>query len=118
MKRSFVIVLLTCAAAMANPTKDPLIGHWRTGDQKLGDEHTFRVDGTFAGHVTEDGKVAWQYSGKWSLVGNILNFEYTKSSLERIPVGTTDREKLIEITKDYYVIEERDGNRDKYSRVK
>ena len=118
MKTSFIIVLLTCAAAIASPTKDQLIGHWGYGDEKLGSEHTFRADGTFTGTVIKDGNVAWRYAGKWSLVGDILNYEYTESSLERIPVGTTDRDKLIEITKDYYIIEARDGSRRKYSRVK
>lgn len=118
MKTSFVFVLLTCAASLASPTKDQLIGHWRCTHKQLTSEHTFRADGTFTGSVAEDGKVAWTYAGKWSVVGNILNYEYTESSLERIPVGTIDRDKLIEVTKDYYVIEARDGSRRKCSRVK
>ncbi|HEV3409657.1 MAG TPA: hypothetical protein VG095_05150, partial [Chthoniobacterales bacterium] len=81
-------------------------------------EYTFMEDGTFHGSVGRKGQVVWAFSGKWSLDGDTINYEFSKSSLERVPDGTTDRDKLVEITKDAYVIEARDGKRRTYSRVK
>ena len=86
-------------------------------DEHQSAEYTFRGDGTFTGQLAQDSKVVWTYAGKWSLAGDTLNYEYTKSSVERIPVGTTDHDKLVEVTKEHYTIEARDGSKRKYSKI-
>ena len=119
MKPSLALIFLFIPIlAISAPKQGQLVGHWRYTDANQTCDMTFAADGTFSGKISRDGAVAWKYAGKWSLADTNLNYEYTESSLERIPVGTTDRDTLVEITKDYYVIEARDGSRRKYARVK
>ena len=118
--KAFLSIIFLCFASqisIAEPTNKQLIGHWSYADEHLISEYTFREDGTFTGQVTQDTKVIWTFAGKWSLTGDTLNYEYTKSSLERIPVGTTDHDKLLEVTKDHYIIEARDSSKRKYSKT-
>ncbi|HEY6111979.1 MAG TPA: hypothetical protein VIV62_05655 [Chthoniobacterales bacterium] len=113
----FIFLFLTSFLAIADPTKSQFLGHWRHADENLSCDYTFAEDGTFTGNIAQHGTIVWMYAGKWSLAGDTLNYEFTKSSLEQIPVGTTDQDKIIEMTKDYYIIQARDGSRRKYSRV-
>ena len=78
----------------------------------------FGADGEFSGRVVREGAPVFTYSGKWTLKDADLDYVYTKSSLASIPSGTHDHDRLVELTKDYYVIEALDGSRRKYSRVK
>ena len=77
-------------------------------------------DGSFIGQLTQDEKVLWAYAGKWSLDGDTLNYEYTKSSIDRIPVGSKDHDTLTEITGEYFIIQASgtDGKMRKYVRLK
>ncbi len=94
-----------------------LVGHWRYADQNQSCTYTLRKDGTFAGEVKRKGEATWKFAGRWSLTGDVLNYSYTKSSLDRVPAGSVDQDKLIEITKDHLVLITLDGSRRKYTRI-
>jgi hypothetical protein len=119
MKGPLYILLLTCGFAFANPEKEQLVGHWSGHIGWLRYDVTFSRDGTFSGHTSQKGLVVWEYAGNWSISDDKLNYEYTKSSLalappgtsNLVPPGTIDQDRLVEVTKDYYVIEARDGSR-------
>ena|GEM_PF-1290271 len=110
--------LFTTSFVLADPTSDDrLIGRWRhVHEDKVG-EIIFNHDGTYSGHVAHKGAMVWEFAGKWSVEGKILSYEYTRSSCENIPAGTRDRDRLLELARDYYLIEAADGARRTYWRV-
>ena len=79
--------------------------------------YTLRKDGTFAGEVKRKGEATWKFAGRWSLAGDVLNYTYTKSSLDRVPAGSVDQDKLIELKKDHFIVITLDGSRRKYMRI-
>jgi lipocalin-like protein len=112
-----VSLLFATSACFAGPTKEQFIGHWRyIGDSQTVD-YTFRDDGTFNGSILEDGKIVLQFGGKWSIEGDKLNYEFTKSTPEVIAAGSTDQDTIAEMTRDYYIIETRYFSKRQYSRV-
>ena len=88
-------------------TPSQLVGRWRSVDavHRLATNITFRQDGTYTGSVEVEGKANGSFSGKWALKDGILHYEYTASSDKHIPVGTKDQDRIIELTKDRYTIE-------------
>ena len=119
MKIKTLLLLLCCVAAscFAGPTKEQLIGHWRYIGEHQTCDYTFLNDGTFTGNLVEDGKIVLQYSGKWSLDGDKLLYEFIKCSPEVIATGTTDQDRITDVTPEYYIVETRYYSRRQYSRV-
>jgi hypothetical protein len=112
-----ICFLLVSAAGFAAPSKEQFVGHWRyLGDTQTVD-YTFRADGTFTGNMSEDGKVVLQYTGKWSIEGDKLKYEYISSKPKVIDAGTTDLDTITEVTRDYYIIETKYYAKRQYSRV-
>jgi len=68
------------------------------GAGMLAAEMTFSKDGTFYGHIDINGERYWNFAGKWEIRDNWLHYDYTKSDLAEIPVGTKDKDQIIEIT--------------------
>ena len=120
MKIRALVLFLVVAAAQycpAEPTKEQLVGHWRYLGENQNVDYTFKADGTFSGQITEEGNVVLAISGNWSLDGNKLTYEITKSTPEVITPGTIDRDKITEITRDYYIIETAFYAKRQYSRI-
>lgn len=108
---------LAAGSCLAGPMKQQLVGHWRYNGEHQICDYAFKSDGTFTGNLSEDGKTVLEYSGKWSLDGDKLKYEFTKCSPEVIAVGTTDQDRIVELTADYYVVETHYYARRQYSRV-
>jgi hypothetical protein len=69
------------------------------------------------GNVEVDGRANGSFSGKWTLKDGRLNYEYLASSDKNIPAGTKDQDKVIELTRQYYTIENTLGLRETYVRI-
>jgi hypothetical protein len=117
------LLSLLSATFGATPDRDAewrklLVGKWfvETGTRRT--ELSNNEDGTFSSRTTIDGKEAWTTSGGWSVKDGRLNGIYRKASIPDFPIGEVDSSKLIEVTKDYYVIENRNDVTKKYQRVK
>jgi len=98
-------------------THDQLVGCWRVEYKDRRSDEIYYEDGTYTGSVSKDGVVYFEYAGKWSLDGNNLNYEYTKSSLAGVLPGKTGQDRIVEIAKDHYIYENRSGVRKKRFRV-
>ena len=115
---TLIALFLVPVLAFADASRhDLLVGRWQYADQNQSCALQFRKDGTFAGKAKLKGGVMWKFSGLWSLAGNLLNYTYTESSLDRVPVGSIDQDKLIEITKEHFVVKAFDGSQRKYTRI-
>ena len=115
---ALIALFLAPMLASADASKGGLlIGRWRYADQNQSCTYTLRKDGTFAGEVKLKGEPTWKFAGRWSLTGDVLNYTYTKSSLDRVPAGRVDQDKLIELKKDHFIVITLDGSRRKYMRI-
>ena len=96
-----------------------LIGHWKhVENPKNNSEIVFREDGTFSGSATKNGAVYRGYEGKLLIRGTSLYYLYTKVSSPYIKPGQRDRDTILEIGSDYFVLQLRDGRTRRYERIK
>ena len=119
MKTTLFLALISFALslAIAGTANNWIVGHWRYAKEGRSSDCTYRGDGTFTGNVALQGKVVWVFAGTWSIDGDMLNYQYTQSSVERIPVGTTGGDKLVEITSDHFTLETNNRTRQIYLRL-
>jgi hypothetical protein len=115
------MLLVGCATETApppTPRAGELIGHWRRLDppKELLAEITFAPDGTFSARATTHERLFAKARGKWTLQNNTLYYEYTSSSTWRVRIGTKDRDRILDITKDYFVVQNIDGERHRWNR--
>lgn len=113
----FLIFILPLRLTGAEPKMGQLIGDWRYEENGHSVENNYCRDGTFSGNVVIQGHIVWQFVGTWSLKGWVLSYRYTKSSLDRIPAGTTGQDLVIEIADDHFILETKDGSKHKYRRI-
>lgn len=95
-----------------------LVGHWRSLGRNVVIDYWFAADGTFRDEVAEAGAPLRGSSGKWSVLGDKLTCDVTQSTSKYLKAGTRDQDKLIQLAKDYYVIETPHGNQHRYTRLK
>ena len=110
-------LLLASCATVGNTRETRLVGKWRTTNPRATVDYTFGKDGTFSGRVTSAGAIVANFTGKWSLTADEILYEYISDTAGTIAPGTRDRDKLLTLARDHFVIEARDGSRRKYVRV-
>lgn len=115
---AFATLLVASCAAVEPPREKKLAGKWQTKNPRATAEYVFRDDGTFSGRVTADGRVVANFTGKWSLTEDAILYEYLTDTAGTIDPGTRDRDKLLSLERDHFVIEARDGSRRTYTRVR
>ena len=117
-----VLFLLTClVAACASPPpqgRGSLVGEWRYADELQSCRYHFKKDGRFTGEVRVRGKLASKFTGTWDVQGDLLLYRYLSDELGRIPTGATDRDKLLSLERDSFLIEAADGSRRRYTRIR
>ena len=108
---------MASCAGLQSPAASALLGEWRYVDKIQSCDYVFRRDGNFSGKVIYRKKLISEFTGRWSVVGNNLLYTYTSDRLNRIPVGATDRDKLLSVQKEFFLIEAADGSQRKYLRI-
>ena len=121
MRALVVFLFLLFGAACSNlssstPARD-LVGHWRYADQVQSCQYSFKSDGSFTGSVKQQGKLVSKFTGRWSLTARTLHYRYLSDALGSIPAGAIDQDQLLEIKKDYFLIQAANGERRRYYRV-
>jgi hypothetical protein len=117
---TFGAFLVASCASVGEKTESKLIGRWHSVDQRGHTaELSFLGNGTFSGSVSgDDGSLISQFTGRWLLRDGAILYHYSSDKMGRIRVGTNDRDKLLRIGRDYFVIEAADGSVRKYVRAK
>jgi hypothetical protein len=110
--------LTTSCALFRGSAQQSLVGEWRYADAVQSCHYYFKGDGLFTGEVRDRAKLVSKFTGRWSVQGHAILYTYISDALGRIPAGVTDRDKLLSIQKDSFVIEAADGSQRRYSRVK
>ena len=121
MKAVLVFISLFLLAACANINSPgrarQLVGDWRYTDQVQSCQYSFKSDGSFTGEVRLGKKLISKFKGRWSVRGQILLYHYESDALSRIPAGATDRDQLLKIKRDSFVIQAANGERRRYMRI-
>lgn len=120
MKIALVLIacLLASCASLPSGKKDSLVGEWRYADKIQSCRYHFRKDGRFTGEVRLQAKLVSKFSGSWAVQQDRLMYTYLGDELGRIPAGATDRDKLLSVEKDSFLIEAADGSRRRYLRIR
>jgi hypothetical protein len=121
MKAVFALIsllsLVACATVDSSSRGRQLVGSWRYTDQIQSCQYSFEGDGSFTGEVKLRKKLISKFKGRWSVRGQTLLYSYLSDALGRIPAGATDRDQLLEIRKDSFVIQAANGERRRYMRM-
>ncbi|WMW80059.1 hypothetical protein RF679_15605 [Undibacterium cyanobacteriorum] len=118
MLRYLLPVILVLLSACSKDTAPPnVIGTWQYSDDRLLTHMTYRSDKTFETDVTLNGKYLGKASGIWTLTGDTIDYVYTASGLERIPVGTKDRDVVASATPEKIVLKNAGDNYLNYYKV-
>jgi hypothetical protein len=116
------LFLLTCllasCASLPSEGRNSLVGEWRYVDNLQSCHYHFKRDGYFTGEVRLRGELASKFTGTWDVQSGLLLYNYISDELGRIPAGTTDRDKLLRVQRDSFLIEAADGNRRQYVRIR
>jgi hypothetical protein len=120
MKTAFALTLCLLASCAGWPSHPPsrLVGEWRYADEIKSCQYVFNQNGTFAGDVVFRGKTISKFTGRWSVEGDTLHYAYVSDALDKIPAGATDRDKLLSVHRQFFVIQAADGSRRKYLRIR
>lgn len=108
--------MASCAGV--GPSSPSLVGEWRYADRIQACRYVFKPDGSFEGDVVYRAKLIMKFKGRWSVTGDLLFYRYVSDELHKIPAGATDRDKILSVQRDFFVIEAADGSRRKYLRVR
>ena len=112
-----LLLLAACATVDSPGRARQLVGNWRYRDQVQSCQYSFENDGSFTGEVKLRKKLISKFKGRWSVQGQTLLYSYLSDALGRIPAGATDRDQLLEIRKDSFVIQAANGERRRYVRM-
>jgi hypothetical protein len=108
--------LISCAG-LQPISPSSLVGEWRYADKTKGCHYVFNGNGTFSGEVDDRGRTIMKFTGRWSIEGDTLLYTYINDALGRIPAGATDRDTILSVHGEFFVIEAADGSKRKYVRV-
>jgi hypothetical protein len=120
MKPLFAVTfcLLASCAAVRPTHLSTLAGEWRYKDKIQSCHYVFNKDGSFHGEVIYRQKLISKFTGRWSVQGDTLRYNYLTDALNRIPAGAIDRDKLLSVQEGSFTIEAADGSKRTYSRVR
>ncbi len=111
-------LLLFAGYALADPgpvAHDQITGTWISSEQtqEQGQVDTLmsiKVDGSFSGSLLVNNETVWTFSGKWTLDGNTINWEYTESSLVLLIEDRSEVDTVLSLGQDEITL--KSGRRD------
>ena len=120
MKAVFALILCSLAscAGLSSSFPQSLVGEWRYADKTQACHYVFNRGGTFNGDVVYHGKTISRFTGRWSVDRDVLLYTYISDEFKRIPAGATDRDKLLNVAPEFFIIEAADGSKRRYLRVR
>jgi hypothetical protein len=115
---ALTLCLMASCAGLRWNSPSSLVGEWRYADKIQSCHYVFNRDGTFKGEVVYHTKLISKFTGRWSVDGDTLLYTYIGDVLDRIPAGATDRDKLLSVHREFFIIEAADGSKRKYLRIR
>jgi hypothetical protein len=115
---ALTLCLMASCAGLRPRSPSSLVGEWRYADKTQACHYVFNQDGSFKGEVVHHTRLISKFTGRWSVDGNTLLYTYVSDALDRIPVGAADRDKLLRVHREFFIIEAADGTKRKYVRIR
>lgn len=115
---ALISCLLASCASFSSGGSNALVGEWKYADKIQSCRYAFNSDGSFTGEVNSRGKLVSKFRGRWAVKGDVLLYNYISDTLGRIPAGAIDRDKLLRVQKDSFLIEAADGSQRRYVRLR
>lgn len=115
---ALTLCLMASCAGIGSHSPSSLVGEWRYADRIQACHYVFQRDGGFEGDVVYRSKLISKFKGRWSVADDVVHYTYVSDALHKIPAGTTDRDKLLSVQREFFIIEAADGSRRKYLRVR
>jgi len=95
-----------------------LVGHWTYNGPDGVATLIIAADGRWSGTFTPPGQTEAQFEGKWITYNDHIHWLYTKSSTPKVKPGARDKDRLVEIGEDFFVLHTRTNREPRYVRVK
>jgi hypothetical protein len=115
---ALTLCLMASCAGLRPSSQNSLVGEWRYADRIQSCHYVFSRDGSFKGEVVYHAKLISKFTGRWSIEGDTLFYTYMSDALDRIPAGAIDRDKLLSVRREFFIIEAADGSKRKYVRIR
>jgi hypothetical protein len=115
---ALMLCLMASCAGVGSNSSNSLVGEWRYADKIQSCHYVFKQDGSFNGDVIYHARLVSKFTGRWSVSGDVLRYTYVADALDRIPAGATDRDRLLSVQGEFFVIEAADGSKRKYVRIR
>jgi hypothetical protein len=112
-----LVVVLAGCATFDRQSQAPFVGDWLYADQVQSCRYSFRADGTFHGEVQQKAATISRFTGRWMVKGDALLYTYLSDAFGRIPAGATDRDQVLKVTRDSFLIRAMNGERRRYRRI-
>ena len=109
--------LLASCSSLPPAKPSAVVGRWEYADETQSCRYDFKKDGTFAGEVRVQARLISKFRGTWTVQDDLLLYRYVSDELGRIAPGTTDRDKLVSVERDSFLIEAANGDRRRYMRI-
>ena len=121
MKAVLALILVAMLPACATPdrhSRASFVGDWVYADKVQSCRYSFGADGTFHGQVQQNAVTISRFTGRWTVEGDSLLYTYLSDAFGRIPVGATDRDQVLEVSRDSFFIRAANGERRRYQRTR
>jgi len=121
MKTALILLfglLLGACVSVQQQSRAPFVGNWLYADKVQSCRYSFAADGSFHGEVTRDRQTISRFTGRWMHKEGALLYTYLSDAFGRIPAGATDRDQVLEVNSDSFVIQAANGDRRRYRRVR
>jgi hypothetical protein len=113
----FVSMLSGCAT-FDGQSRAPFVGDWIYADKIQSCRYSFSVDGSFQGEVKHNAVIISRFTGRWAVRESALLYTYIDDAFGRIPAGATDRDEILEVTRDSFRIRAANGETRRYRRIR
>jgi hypothetical protein len=115
---ALALCLMASCAGLRSSSPNRLVGEWRYADKIQGCRYVFEGDGSFKGEVVFHAKLISKFTGRWSVEGDTLLYTYLSDAFDKIPAGATDRDRLLSLQREFFIIQAADGSKRKYLRIR
>jgi len=112
-----LVAMLAGCASLDRQSRAPFVGDWLYTDQVQSCRYSFRADGTFHGEVQQKTATISRFTGRWTVKGDVLLYTYLSDALGQIPAGAIDRDQILQVTRESFLIRAMNGERRRYRRI-
>ena len=113
----FVAMVSGCAT-FDGQSRAPFVGNWIYADKIQSCRYSFSADGSFHGEVKYKAATISRFTGRWTVRESALLYTYIDDAFGRIPAGATDRDQILEVSQDSFLIRAANGERRRYRRIR